>query len=471
MAFFNDKKSKDEEEVSISVGGAGNADVQQNADGVFGQVEEGAPNYTNVSWIHASVLLMKAQIGLGVLGIPSVFSTIGLIPGLIALFAIGVITSWSSFVVGTFKLKHPEVHSVADVGYIFGGRIGRELLGGAFFLYMIMISGSGMLGVSIALNTLSEHGTCTVVFVVVAAIVVFLLSSIQTLDRVSFLGWVGLISIMAAIITLTAAVGAQDRPSAAPAFPEIWDKNFQLFAHCTWAEAGAALGTLVFAFGGTPAFFNVVAEMRKPSDFPKTVALCQSYVTTVYAVIGAVVYYFCGDYVASPALSSAGPLLAKICYGLAIPALIVGAVIYTHLPAKYIFVRLFRGSRHLVSNSAIHWGGWLGTVLFCTIIAFVIAEGIPVFGGLIGLVGALFGTIMSMQTMGAMWLYDNNWGHRNAEKRQNKSFKYRFLVGWNYFVILAGSLITVLGTYGSIVGIINDYAGKSLSAFPCADNS
>jgi hypothetical protein len=250
MAFFNDKKSKDEEEVSISVGGAGNADVQQNADGVFGQVEEGAPNCelqpsvvvvllarrlttfrtrraslyadTNVSWIHASVLLMKAQIGLGVLGyvmpcsllcsgraqtsladpfplprrIPSVFSTIGLIPGLIALFAIGVITSWSSFVVGTFKLKHPEVttrpstyprsraaadrgfrapsspsapsvsspfplrmffsnpsgllqvHSVADVGYIFGGRIGRELLGGAFFLYMIMISGSGMLGVS-----------------------------------------------------------------------------------------------------------------------------------------------------------------------------------------------------------------------------------------------------------------------------------------------------------------------------------
>lgn len=50
---------------------------------------------------------------------------------------------------------------------------------------------------------------------------------------------------------------------------------------------------------------------------------------------------------------------------------------------------------------------------------------------------------MSMQTMGAMWLYDNSWGARNAEKRQNKSFQYRFLVGWNYFIILAGSLITV----------------------------
>ena len=62
---------------------------------------------------------------------------------------------------------------------------------------MICISGSGMLGVSIALNTLSEHGTCTVVFVVVAAVVIALLSSIRTLDRVSFLGWIGVVSIMA----------------------------------------------------------------------------------------------------------------------------------------------------------------------------------------------------------------------------------------------------------------------------------
>lgn len=50
---------------------------------------------------------------------------------------------------------------------------------------------------------------------------------------------------------------------------------------------------------------------------------------------------------------------------------------------------------------------------------------------------------MSMQTMGAMWLYDNNWGVRNADKRQNKSFTYRFLVVWNYFLIIGGSFITV----------------------------
>lgn len=74
-----------------------------------------------------------------------------------------------------------------------GGPVVRELLTAIYYLYMVCISASGMLGVSIALNTVSEHGACTVAFVVVGAVIIFLLSSIQTLDRLSFLGWVGMI--------------------------------------------------------------------------------------------------------------------------------------------------------------------------------------------------------------------------------------------------------------------------------------
>lgn len=158
-------------------------------------------------------------------------------------------------------------------------------------------------------------------------------------------------SIMAAILTLTIAVGVQSRPAAAPPAPAPWDKNFQLFGNPTWAEAGSVLGTIVFAYGATPAFFNVIAEMKRPQDFPKTAMLCQTYATIVYLAIGIPVYCewyllpdtfirllnprfragYCGDYVASPALGSAGPLLKKICYGLSIPALVITAVMYVSL--------------------------------------------------------------------------------------------------------------------------------------------
>jgi hypothetical protein len=53
-----------------------------------------------------------------------------------------------------------------------------------------------MLGLSIGLNAVSNHGACTAVFVAVAAVLGFVLSSIRTLGRMSWLAWVGVISIM-----------------------------------------------------------------------------------------------------------------------------------------------------------------------------------------------------------------------------------------------------------------------------------
>lgn len=60
---------------------------------------------------------------------------------------------------------------------------------------MVFVAGSGMLGVSIALNAVSEHATCTAVFVVVAALAAFALASIRTLSRISWLAWVGMFCI------------------------------------------------------------------------------------------------------------------------------------------------------------------------------------------------------------------------------------------------------------------------------------
>lgn len=59
--------------------------------------------------------------------------------------------------------------------------------------------------------------------------------------------------------------------------------------------------------------------------------ICQATVFTVYLVVGVVVYYFCGSYVASPALGSAGDLIKKVCYGIALPGLLVTEMIACHV--------------------------------------------------------------------------------------------------------------------------------------------
>ena len=66
-------------------------------------------------------------------------------------------------------------------------------------------------------------------------------------------------------------------------------------------------------------FFGFISEMEDPRDFPKSLAMLQVTDTTLYVVTGVVVYCYAGPGVASPALSSAGPLMKRVVYGLAIP--------------------------------------------------------------------------------------------------------------------------------------------------------
>lgn len=76
--------------------------------------------------------MMKTQIGLGVLSFPSVFDTLGIIPGVLSLCAIAGITTWSDYMVGVFKIKHREVYGVDDAGHLMFGRVGKELFAVAF---------------------------------------------------------------------------------------------------------------------------------------------------------------------------------------------------------------------------------------------------------------------------------------------------------------------------------------------------
>lgn len=81
-----------------------------------------------------SVLMIKTQIGLGVLSIPTAFNKLGLIPGVIIMLTIGVITTWSDYIVGVFKVNHRHVYGIDDAGNMIFGRIGREVFGAAFCL-------------------------------------------------------------------------------------------------------------------------------------------------------------------------------------------------------------------------------------------------------------------------------------------------------------------------------------------------
>lgn len=128
---------------------------------------------------------------------------------------------------------------------------------------------------------------------------------------------------------VTIGVGVQDHPDAAP--PGPWSSDYKLVGNPSFTAAASAISMFVLSYAGTPFFFPIVSEMRDPRLYTKALVLCQIVVTITYVTIGIVVYYYCGSYVASPALGSAGRLIKKIAYGIALPGLFASSTLAIHV--------------------------------------------------------------------------------------------------------------------------------------------
>lgn len=71
--------------------------------------------------------------------------------------------------------------------------------------------------------------------------------------------------------------------------------------------------------------------MREPRHYTRSMLLCQAVVTVCYVIVGIVIYYYCGSYVATPALGSAGTIIKKVSYGIALPGLIATSTLNIHV--------------------------------------------------------------------------------------------------------------------------------------------
>jgi hypothetical protein len=86
--------------------------------------------------------MLKSQIGIGVLSIPSAFDVLGMVPGVILLLFIASVATWSGLIVGPFKLRHPHVYGLDDAGFMIGGPIAREVMAAGFTLCKSIIPSS-----------------------------------------------------------------------------------------------------------------------------------------------------------------------------------------------------------------------------------------------------------------------------------------------------------------------------------------
>ncbi|KAL2041261.1 hypothetical protein N7G274_006206 [Stereocaulon virgatum] len=342
---------------------------------------------------------------------------------------------------------------MADAGYVMAGRWGREIFGAAQILFLVFVMGSHILTFSIMLNVLTGHGTCSIVFGFVGFIVCLICTLPRTLKRVSYMAIVSFISIIAAVVITMVGVGAE-RPGNGKVDVTVQSNLYKGFV---------AVTNIIFAYAGHVAFFSFISELKDPVQYPKALFLLQGVDTSMYLIVAVVTYRYAGASVASPALGSTSPLLQKIAYGIAIPTIVIAGVINGHVAAKYIYVRLFRGTDRMGKNSWSSFGLWALMVLTLWIIAWIIAEAIPVFNDLLSLISALFASWFTYGLSGVFWLYLNYGRYRENRRKL-------FLTGLNTLIFCIGATICGLGLYASGTAIHKD-SSNSNGSFSCADNS
>lgn len=129
--------------------------------------------------------MLAENVSLGVLALPQALAILGFVPGMLCICFLGIIATYTGWIIGEFKLAYPRVQSFADCGYIIAGRIGREIAAAGSILILIFISGAHVLTFAVAMNALTDHGVCTIVFSVFGMIVCFLLGLPRTFKNVS----------------------------------------------------------------------------------------------------------------------------------------------------------------------------------------------------------------------------------------------------------------------------------------------
>lgn len=162
---------------------------------------------------------------------------------------------------------------------------------------------------------------------------------------------------------------------------------------------------IVLAYAGHVTYFGFFSELKNPRDYKKSLILLQTTAITLYVLVAVVIYCYVGPDVKSPALSSANPLIRKIAYGVAIPTIIIAGVLNAHVAstAVYRWAWKKRGSPMVYKErSPRAWVSWIVIVITVWTLAWLIAEAIPTFKYLLGLVSALFSGWYSCK-----WLLSN----------------------------------------------------------------
>lgn len=131
--------------------------------------------------------MIAESVSLGVLSLPATLASLGLAPALVLIIGLGLLATYTGLLIGKFHQRYPHIQNLADAGEVLMGAFGRELFGIGQLLFSIFIMGSHILTFSVMMNTVTDHGTCTMVFTAVGFVICMVCSLPRTMKNMTYI--------------------------------------------------------------------------------------------------------------------------------------------------------------------------------------------------------------------------------------------------------------------------------------------
>jgi amino acid permease len=426
---------------------------------------------------------------LGMLSLPAALNVLGFFPGLLCIIVMGMLSLYTAYNLIQYWRKYPYMLNIVDYGRVLGGPWVEGIFAVGFLINMALISASALVTLTIGLNTVSEHATCTVVFTVVAALAMWAMCVPHSMRFVSWASWPCTASIIATVLIVMITLGVQG-----PRNPEA-PLNLKAISSPTFTQAVSAFLNIAFAYTGNQAYPTVLAEMENPSrDFPRAVTIEKCITTTIYVIVASVVYSLSGEQVASPAIGSLQTTMAKVSYAVSFIGLLGTGLIFGMTSARYLHVFFMRqislmkhrktqstpsitsdtsrGGRPSIAMSEhskkTDWAVWIFAVTLFWVVVWILANAIPVFNSLLNISSSL---LLSWFTWGVTVLF---WFHLNWNGKWRSSGLKLATAAFNVFIMILVFFMMIPGMYASIDALLTVFADPNQQvngAFTCADNS
>ncbi|KAI6127222.1 transmembrane amino acid transporter protein-domain-containing protein [Pisolithus sp. B1] len=402
---------------------------------------------------------------------PWAFSQVGYGPGVACFIAFAIMAAYGGLLLWYMFMKldserHP-LRSFGDLAYRIYGTWFRHVCNILQSLQLIINVGLIILLNGQGLSQVSKFKLCFSICNIVWMLAGMLLGQIRTLRKFS---WVANLSVWLNVITLIITMGAvaNTPPNYAGANLPPGPVQTVAISNLPFEDRLNGIMQMVFSYGGAMIFIEFMAEMRRPMDFWKAMAVAQLFITIIYMFFGLFVYSYQGQFVLNIANQGISLYsLQTVANATSLTAGVIAAALYGNIGVKVIyndvFVELFRAPPLTVKSGKYLFA--VSIVVYWAL-AFIIASAIPQFSALTALVAAVC-TFQFSYTFPPFMLLGYMM-QNTALSASSPVSKHSLINLWNFILTLACLATAVLAAYSAIKTIVTQFdTSGSATSFGC----